>query len=283
MDNTQYRLEDSNGSVVGFGFTEHNRVSNILLESHLTIKSGCDCAENAEGRYNLGSKMFCAGGEPGVSPCLGDSGGGFVIEINGTFYLRGLVSFSAKGQDTPCDTSKYTVFTNVYKYRAWIARFITRRTWPNTLQKCGHDSFNEQSVCNDTELHEHSFLLLGQKKGITLLSFVTGIELKVANTAGLLDLDFDCTSGRLYWTEFGKQQMLSAKYDGTDVKPILNGISPEGIAVDWISRRIYYVNRAQNTLEVASLENSDTRAVLFKGFNSLQKSLSIHTEANCSG
>lgn len=38
--------------------------------------------------------------------------------------------------------------------------------------------------------------------------------------------------------------------------------SPEGIAIDVISRRIYWTDSVKDTIEVASLENATLRAVL---------------------
>lgn len=41
-------------------------------------------------------------------------------------------------------------------------------------------------------------------------------------------------------------------------------ISPEGVAVDWISRRIYWTDSTKDTIEVASLDNSSIRAVVIR-------------------
>lgn len=41
-------------------------------------------------------------------------------------------------------------------------------------------------------------------------------------------------------------------------------ISPEGVAVDWISRRIYWTDSSKDTIEVASLDNSSIRAVVIR-------------------
>lgn len=54
-------------------------------------------------------KTFSANERLGVSACNGDSGRGMFFEINGTWYVRGIVSF--------------TVLTDVSKYREWIMRY----------------------------------------------------------------------------------------------------------------------------------------------------------------
>lgn len=38
--------------------------------------------------------------------------------------------------------------------------------------------------------------------------------------------------------------------------------SPEGVAIDWISRRIYWTDSGKDTIEVASLDDPTKRAVL---------------------
>lgn len=51
-------------------------------------------------------KTFSANERLGVSACNGDSGRGMFFEPNGTWYVRGIVSF-----------------TDVSKYREWIMRY----------------------------------------------------------------------------------------------------------------------------------------------------------------
>lgn len=41
-------------------------------------------------------------------------------------------------------------------------------------------------------------------------------------------------------------------------------VSPEGVAVDWISRHIYWTDSSKDTIEVASLDNPNARAVIIR-------------------
>lgn len=42
-------------------------------------------------------------------------------------------------------------------------------------------------------------------------------------------------------------------------------VSPEGVAVDWVSRRLYWTDSSKDTIEVASLDDPKQRAVVVRG------------------
>uniref|UniRef100_A0A182N6R8 Peptidase S1 domain-containing protein n=1 Tax=Anopheles dirus TaxID=7168 RepID=A0A182N6R8_9DIPT len=116
-----------NGTVVGFGLTEHERVSDYLRQATIGVVDSWTCMDSDRQVYgvSLTSGMYCGGGVGGVSVCNGDSGGGMFFEYGDSWYVRGIVSFMPLQDDGGlCDGSKYTVFTDVAKYREWIAQFI---------------------------------------------------------------------------------------------------------------------------------------------------------------
>ena len=86
----------------------------------------------------------------------------------------------------------------------------------------------------------------------------------VAMAQMAIGLDKDCATGRAFWSDISAKQIVSCKYDGTDRKPFITKdiLSPEGVAVDWISRRIYWTDSSKDTIEVASLDNPELRTVL---------------------
>lgn len=86
----------------------------------------------------------------------------------------------------------------------------------------------------------------------------------VSTASMAIGIDKDCAEGRVYWSDITAKAILSAKYDGTDRKTFISEdiISPEGVAVDWISRRLYWTDSTKDTIEVASLDNATLRTVI---------------------
>nr|XP_040234601.2 uncharacterized protein LOC120956885 isoform X2 [Anopheles coluzzii]XP_049465462.1 uncharacterized protein LOC120956885 isoform X1 [Anopheles coluzzii] len=130
MDNNQELIVGKNGTVLGFGLTEQDVVSEQLKQASIGVVDTLTCLANdraAFGTY-LTSEMFCGGGRDGVSACNGDSGGGLFLEVEGRWFVRGIVSFIPLRKNTAlCDTSKFTAFADVAKYLKWIEQYIDPR------------------------------------------------------------------------------------------------------------------------------------------------------------
>lgn len=112
-------LEIEAGFVVGWGqFDNTWTTSNLPRKTNdLPIIKFMDCVRK---ETNLGglawTESFCAGKERrGV--CEGDSGSGYYVQLNGRYYLRGIVS-SAIRKD--CSESFIALFSDVLKYMSFI-------------------------------------------------------------------------------------------------------------------------------------------------------------------
>ncbi|KFB49701.1 hypothetical protein ZHAS_00018204 [Anopheles sinensis] len=83
-DEEQFRIVGKLGTMVGFGNTEDDTVSEYLQEANLTVVEGLKCLEDARKSLApiLTSNMFCSRGTLGVSACRGDSGGGMFFKKN---------------------------------------------------------------------------------------------------------------------------------------------------------------------------------------------------------
>uniref|UniRef100_A0A182MY39 Peptidase S1 domain-containing protein n=1 Tax=Anopheles dirus TaxID=7168 RepID=A0A182MY39_9DIPT len=120
-----------NGTIVGFGLTVNDTVSDHLKNALVSVVEPLKCIENDRDAFGhlLTSEMICANGQNGVSACNGDSGGGMFFEINGKWFVRGLVSFTPGRENNSllCDGIRNTVFSDVAKYGEWITKYIDPR------------------------------------------------------------------------------------------------------------------------------------------------------------
>lgn len=70
----------------------------------------------------------------------------------------------------------------------------------------------------------------------------------------------------MYWTDTTGSAILRSKYDGSEVETFLsseNGLKfPEGIAIDWLARNVYWADSGKRTIEVANIESKGHK-VLF--------------------
>lgn len=75
-------------------------------------------------------------------------------------------------------------------------------------------------------------------------------------------VDTDCQAGHLYWTDAGAGIIRRAFLNGSDVQTLLTGLgSPEGIAVDYVSRNIYYTDSKLDTLGVARFDGTSRKTL----------------------
>ncbi|XP_017795199.1 PREDICTED: suppressor of tumorigenicity 14 protein homolog [Habropoda laboriosa] len=110
-----------NGKSVGWGKTIEDVPSETLQEVNMPFVPYGQClsAVPEEFRGFITSDKFCAGRLNGSSVCDGDSGGGLCFEMEGIWYLRGIVSVSPVKANR-CDYRSYTVFTSTGYFRDWI-------------------------------------------------------------------------------------------------------------------------------------------------------------------
>uniref|UniRef100_A0A182NNZ9 Peptidase S1 domain-containing protein n=1 Tax=Anopheles dirus TaxID=7168 RepID=A0A182NNZ9_9DIPT len=167
------------GTIVGFGLTENDTVSDRLKTAPVSVVEPLQCIESDRGAFGhvLSSEMICAKGQQGVSACNGDSGGGLFFVISGKWFVRGLVSFSPGRENNSqlCDGNKNTVFTDVAQYLGWITQYID----PRVL----HDE-NDAIVDYDEKLKLFNFDTCGD--------VTTGDYIGVLRRKSLVENDKDC-------------------------------------------------------------------------------------------
>lgn len=125
-DITSHLSRNRVGIIAGMGITENDTSSEVLRMAKLPVVSNDDCVRLQPKDFQkfVTFTTFCAGyGNGTMSPCNGDSGGGFLFLSRDltTWKVQGVVSLSPRRQSTFfCDPFKYTVFTKVGLYVKWI-------------------------------------------------------------------------------------------------------------------------------------------------------------------
>ncbi|KAL3272123.1 hypothetical protein HHI36_022588 [Cryptolaemus montrouzieri] len=111
------------GTVAGWGKDDSQK--NLMVDVKkvdMPIVSEETCLRsNSEFRQLISDKTFCAGERNGKGPCSGDSGSPFMLQKNGKWTLRGIVSRSILDKSTSeCNLREYVVFADTAKYTNWI-------------------------------------------------------------------------------------------------------------------------------------------------------------------
>uniref|UniRef100_A0A8C5WL86 LDL receptor related protein 5 n=1 Tax=Leptobrachium leishanense TaxID=445787 RepID=A0A8C5WL86_9ANUR len=78
-------------------------------------------------------------------------------------------------------------------------------------------------------------------------------------------VDFHYSQGIIYWTDVSEESIKETVYNhsGSQQNVVISGlVSPDGLACDWISKKLYWTDSETNRIEVANL-NGTYRKVLF--------------------
>jgi nidogen (entactin) len=76
-------------------------------------------------------------------------------------------------------------------------------------------------------------------------------------------LSYDCHEQFIYWSDVSGNLISRIRYDGSNYSVVLQNVkSAEGLAVDWISRNIYFTDAEARTIEVASLSGKYRKVLI---------------------
>lgn len=72
------------------------------------------------------------------------------------------------------------------------------------------------------------------------------------------------TDGLLFWTDWGNNSHIGVSFmDGTGAKVLVDRVSwPNGLALDWANRRIYWIDALSHTIESVKINGDDRRVIL---------------------
>jgi hypothetical protein len=94
-------------------------------------------------------------------------------------------------------------------------------------------------------------------------------------------MDIDIQQGMVYWTDIVHDSIHRAKIgahnNSFEIVTQFNLESPEGIAVDWIGRKLYWTDGTPGKIEVSEL-NGRNRAVLISENVQRPRAIVVHPE-----
>ncbi|XP_066268020.1 low-density lipoprotein receptor-related protein 6-like isoform X1 [Branchiostoma lanceolatum] len=138
---------------------------------------------------------------------------------------------------------------------------------PNYKCACpnGIKLLEDGKTCTDgaTEM-----LIVARKKDLRMISLDTpdhtDVALRIDDVKHAIAIDYDVVDGFVYWTDDENKAIRRAKLDGTDGEYLITTEvdRPDGIAVDWVARNLYWTDTGTKRIEVARLNNGTSRKIL---------------------
>ncbi|KAH8026378.1 hypothetical protein HPB51_020362 [Rhipicephalus microplus] len=113
-------------------------------------------------------------------------------------------------------------------------------------------------------------LLFANRKDIRLLELdgrrANGSRVLVDGLEDAAALDFLYEGGLVFWTDVGLEVIRRRSLDGlTDLTVASMGVvSPDGLACDWVGHKLYWTDSETNRLEVAELDGSHRKVLLWR-------------------
>jgi len=134
---------------------------------------------------------------------------------------------------------------------------------------CSCPNGYELTADNRTCIIPEAFLLFTRRDDIRRISMETPntnilIPLKGVQEASALD--FDKSSGMIYWTDVRAKTISRAHLNGSSQETIVEfGLEyPEGLSVDWLAGNLYWVDAGVGRLEMSKLDGSQRRVLLWR-------------------
>uniref|UniRef100_A0A3B3E196 Low-density lipoprotein receptor-related protein 2 n=1 Tax=Oryzias melastigma TaxID=30732 RepID=A0A3B3E196_ORYME len=85
----------------------------------------------------------------------------------------------------------------------------------------------------------------------------------VVTGSGIVTVDFDRVTSKIYWADASQKKIWSVFQNGTEKMEVFSGLMvPESIAVDWVGRNLYWTDSDLECIEVATLDGRFRKVLL---------------------
>ncbi|XP_078048214.1 nidogen isoform X5 [Augochlora pura] len=135
---------------------------------------------------------------------------------------------------------------------------------------CNEGYSGDGTSCKPRPKHESNFLLVNQGMATMRIPFAPtydnpGSPIYIAYQQMAIAIDIDCQNGKAYASDITGNRIIELSYNGSAETFLPKVSSPEGVAVDWVSRNIFWTDSGNATVEVANLETKKRKVLVSDG------------------
>ncbi|XP_017793749.1 PREDICTED: nidogen-2 [Habropoda laboriosa] len=136
---------------------------------------------------------------------------------------------------------------------------------------CNEGFIGDGANCKPRPKHDSDFLLVNQGMATLRIPFVEtpkneGSPIYISYTQMAIAIDIDCMNGKAYSSDITDNRIIELNYNGSMAETFMPKVSsPEGLAVDWVSRNIFWTDSGKVTVEVANLETKKRKVLVSDG------------------
>lgn len=109
------------------------------------------------------------------------------------------------------------------------------------------------------------YLIFSDRHDIRVLSLDgKSTNALLSELINVIAIDFDYQEKRIFWSTSSPKGIKSAKMDGTDIRTIvkLTRSSPDGMAVDWVGRNLYFCEASASSIYVSKLNGFNLKVLV---------------------
>lgn len=78
-------------------------------------------------------------------------------------------------------------------------------------------------------------------------------------------MDFDPVKDYVYWSDSSRDEIFRAHLNGSAQEQVVDQLgTPDGIAVDYVGRNLYWTDRTSNRIGVSKLDGSFRKTLVYQ-------------------
>lgn len=125
------------------------------------------------------------------------------------------------------------------------------------------------------------FLLVANRKDILRVELnPVAHKTLVSRQMAAVAIDFDFDTGFIFWTDVVKGNIQRAPVNnGENTEVLIDGlVSPEGLAVDWMNKKLYWTDTGTDEIEVAGFDGGHRMVLIDTGLKN-PRAIVVHPSA----